>query len=178
MSISRVVIRCRVVLERMLASVSIRRCAGTGEPVGSEIEQVAWSTSKSAVSRAFVERTRDGLSRVDGPPAWAMSKLAVLMLDGIELKERTPIVCRGITTEGVKIPLGLLRGIDPERDRRYRTARRLSRARPRPAAGNRVRTGWREGTAQSDPVGVWPRRPGAVVHPPQGTKRHRPSSRA
>ncbi len=26
------------------------------------------------------------------------------MLDGIELKERTHIVCLGITTEGVKIP--------------------------------------------------------------------------
>ncbi len=39
-----------------------------------------------------------------------MSKLAVLMLDGIELKERTPIVCLGITTEGVKIPLGLWEG--------------------------------------------------------------------
>ncbi len=32
------------------------------------------------------------------------------MLDGIELKERTPIVCLGITTEGVKIPLGLWEG--------------------------------------------------------------------
>ncbi len=100
----------RLVLERMLASVSTRRCAGTGEPVGTEIEQVARSTSKSAVSREFMERTRDGLGRVDGPPAWAMSKLAVLMLDGIELKERTPIVCLGITTEGVKIPLGLWEG--------------------------------------------------------------------
>ncbi len=100
----------RLVLKRMLASVSTRRFAGTGEPVGTEVEQVARSTSKSAVSRGFVERTRDGLGRVDGPPAWAMSKLAVLMLDGIELKERTPIVCLGITTEGVKIPLGLWEG--------------------------------------------------------------------
>ncbi len=37
-------------------------------------------------------------------------RLAVLMLDGTELKERTPIVCLGITTEGVKISLGLWEG--------------------------------------------------------------------
>src|SRR2546429_9783292 len=37
-------------------------------------------------------------------------RLAVLMLDGIELKGRTNIVALGITTEGVKIPLGLWEG--------------------------------------------------------------------
>jgi putative transposase len=36
--------------------------------------------------------------------------LAVLMLDGIELKGRTNIVALGITTGGVKIPLGLWDG--------------------------------------------------------------------
>ncbi len=91
----------RLVLERMLASVSTRRFAGTGEPVGSEIEQVARSTSKSAVCRAFVERIRDGLIELMGRPLGDV-RLAVLMLDGIELKERTHIVCLGITTEGVR----------------------------------------------------------------------------
>ena len=37
-------------------------------------------------------------------------RLVVLMLDGIELKGRTNIVCLGITTEGVKVPLGLWEG--------------------------------------------------------------------
>jgi transposase-like protein len=37
-------------------------------------------------------------------------RLAVLMLDGIELKGRTNIVALGITTEGVKLPLGLWEG--------------------------------------------------------------------
>ena len=99
----------RLVLERMLASVSTRRFAGTGEPVGTEVEQAARSTSKSAVSRAFVERTRDGLVELMGRPLGDV-RLAVLMLDGIDLKERTHIVCLGITTEGVKIPLGLWEG--------------------------------------------------------------------
>jgi putative transposase len=34
-------------------------------------------------------------------------RLAVMMIEGIELKERMMIVALGITTEGVKIPLGL-----------------------------------------------------------------------
>jgi transposase-like protein len=37
-------------------------------------------------------------------------RLAVLMLDGVDLKERTHVVALGITTEGVKIPLGLWEG--------------------------------------------------------------------
>jgi hypothetical protein len=45
-----------VVLERMLAGVSTRRYARTGEPVGGDIEEVERSTSKSAVSREFVSR--------------------------------------------------------------------------------------------------------------------------
>ena len=37
-------------------------------------------------------------------------RLAVLVLDGIELKGRTNIVALGITTDRVKIPLGLWEG--------------------------------------------------------------------
>jgi len=99
----------RVVMERMLASVSTRRYARTGEPVGSEVEQAARSTSKSAVSRTFVERTRVALAELMSRRLDDV-RLAVMMLDGLELKGRTNIVCLGITTEGVKIPLGLWEG--------------------------------------------------------------------
>ena len=37
-------------------------------------------------------------------------RLAVMMLDGMEIAERIRVVCLGITTEGVKIPLGLWEG--------------------------------------------------------------------
>ena len=37
-------------------------------------------------------------------------RLAVMMLDGIEIAERTHVVALGITTDGVKIPLGLWEG--------------------------------------------------------------------
>src|SRR5918994_1879961 len=95
--------------ERMLAGVSTRRYVRTQEPVGAEVERAARSTSKSAVSREFVARTRETLvelmsRRLDDV------RLAVLMIDGICLKERTNVVALGITTDGVKIPLGLWDG--------------------------------------------------------------------
>jgi len=99
----------RVVLERMLAGVSTRRYRRTQEPVGEQVEAAARSTSKSSVSRAFVERTRRSLGELMGRRLDDV-RLAVLMLDGIELQGRTNIVALGITTEGVKIPLGLWEG--------------------------------------------------------------------
>jgi putative transposase len=99
----------RLVLEQMLAGVSTRRFERTREPVGDKVEAGARSTSKSAVSREFVARTRENLDalmsrRLDDV------RLAVMMIDGIELKGRTNVVALGITTEGVKIPLGLWEG--------------------------------------------------------------------
>ena len=99
----------RVVLERMLAGVSTRRYRRTQEPVGEELEAGARSTSKSAVSRSFVERTREALGELMRRQLSDL-RLAVMMLDGLELKGRMMIVALGITTEGVKIPLGLWDG--------------------------------------------------------------------
>jgi putative transposase len=99
----------RLVLERMLAGVSTRRYRRTQDPIGELVEQRARSTSKSSISRAFVERTRKALGELMARRLEDV-RLAVLMLDGIELKGRTNIVCLGITTEGVKVPLGLWEG--------------------------------------------------------------------
>ena len=93
----------------MLAGVSTRRYRRTQEPVGELVEQRARSTSKSAVSRAFIERTRKALAELIARRLDDV-RLAVLMLDGIELQGRTNIVALGITTDGVKIPLGLWEG--------------------------------------------------------------------
>ncbi len=98
-----------VVLERMLAGVSTRRFARTGEPVGAEVDEQARSTSKSAVSREFVSRTRENLIALMSRPL-ADLRLAVLMLDGIELKGRCCVVALGIDTDGAKHPLGLWDG--------------------------------------------------------------------
>jgi len=99
----------RAVMDRMLAGVSTRRFATVGEPVGDEVEKDSSSTSKSTVSELFIERTRTALSelmrrRLDDV------RLAVMMLDGLEIADRTHVVALGISTEGVKTPLGLWEG--------------------------------------------------------------------
>ncbi|MDQ3093542.1 MAG: IS256 family transposase [Actinomycetota bacterium] len=99
----------KAVLERMLAGVSTRRYRRTQEPVGSGVERAARSTSKSSVSRTFIERTRGALSELMSRRLDDV-RLAVMMLDGLELQGRTNVVALGITTEGVKIPLGLWEG--------------------------------------------------------------------
>jgi putative transposase len=93
----------------MLAGVSTRKYKVVGEPVGEEVEQEASSTSKSAVSELFIERTRTALGELMGRRLDDV-RLAVMMLDGLEIADRTHVVALGISTEGVKIPLGLWEG--------------------------------------------------------------------
>jgi len=99
----------RVVCEQMLAGVSTRRFKRTREPVGEEVDAGARSTSKSAVSREFVARSGENLKALMSRPLGDV-RLAVMMIDGIDLKGRTNVVALGITTEGVKVPLGLWEG--------------------------------------------------------------------
>ena len=75
------------VLERMLAGVSTRRYQRTQEPVGSEVERAARSTSKSSVSRMLVERTRQSLGELISRHLDGV-RLAVMMIDGLELQGR------------------------------------------------------------------------------------------
>jgi putative transposase len=99
----------RIVLERMLAGVSCRRYGRTQEPLGEQVEADARGVSKSAISRTFIERTRQALGELMARRLDDV-RLAVLMLDGIDLKGRTNVVALGITSDGVKIPLGLWAG--------------------------------------------------------------------
>ena len=99
----------RVVLEQMLAGVSTRRFSRTREPVGEKVLADERSASKSAVSREFVGRTREHLDALMSRELGDV-RLAALMLDGIELKGRCCVVALGVTTEGVKLPLGLWDG--------------------------------------------------------------------
>jgi transposase-like protein len=99
----------RAVMDRMLAGVSTRKFAGVGEPVGADVEAAASATSKTTVSELFVERTRSALGELMGRRREDV-RLAVMMLDGLEIAERTHVVALGISTEGVKVPLGLWEG--------------------------------------------------------------------
>ena len=97
------------VMNRMLAGVSSRKYARVGEPVGQEVEQSATATSKTSISEMFVERTTTALEELMSRSLEDL-RLAVMMLDGMDVAERTHIVALGITTDGVKIPLGLWEG--------------------------------------------------------------------
>jgi putative transposase len=99
----------RAVMDRMLAGVSARKFEHVGEPVGAEVEQSSSSTSKTSVSEMFIERTRTALSELMSRRLEDV-RLAVMMLDGLEIAGRTHVVALGISTDGVKIPLGLWEG--------------------------------------------------------------------
>jgi putative transposase len=99
----------RAVMDRMLAGVSSRKCARVAEPVGDDVDSASSATSKSSVSEMFVERTATALSELMSRRLEDV-RLAVMMLDGMEIAERCHVVALGITTEGVKIPLGLWEG--------------------------------------------------------------------
>ena len=99
----------RAVMDRMLAGVSTRKFARVGEPVGDEVEQTASAKSKSSVSEMFIERTRTALEELMARRL-EDTRLAVMMLDGLDIAERCHVVALGITTDGVKVPLGLWEG--------------------------------------------------------------------
>ena len=99
----------RAVMNRMLAGVSTRKFERVAEPVGSEVEQTATTKRKSSVSEMFIEKTRTALGELMARRLDDI-RLAVMMLDGLEIAGRVHVVALGISTDGVKIPLGLWEG--------------------------------------------------------------------
>jgi transposase-like protein len=98
-----------LVFERIVSGVSCRGYARTNEPVGEEVEERSSATSKSAISRAFVERTATALEELMSRCLEDV-RLAAMMIDGVEIGGRTHVVALGITTQGAKVPLGLWEG--------------------------------------------------------------------
>ena len=95
-------------MDRMLG-VWTRKFARVAEPVGEEIERASSSKRKSTVSEMFIEKTRTALGELIARRLEDM-RLAVMMLDGLEIVGRVHVVALGVTTEGVKVPLGLWEG--------------------------------------------------------------------
>ena len=89
----------------------------------------------------FIERTGTALGELMSRRLDDV-RLAVMMLDGMEIAERTHVVALGISTEGVKIPLGLWEGEHRERDARPHAAGRPRRPRPGSRAGDPLRDRW------------------------------------
>ncbi len=99
----------RMAMERMLAKLSARRYPAALEPVGSEVEARATSTSKSAVSRRFVEATERALGELMSADLSGLD-LVALMVDGVHFAGHLCVVALGIGIDGTKHPLGLAEG--------------------------------------------------------------------
>jgi len=84
----------RLALERILAGDLTRKYRRVQQPVGEQATARERSTSKSSVSRAFVQRTREALWHLMSRQL-ADLRLAVVMLDGILIKGRTNVVALG-----------------------------------------------------------------------------------
>jgi len=97
------------IVARMLAGISTRRYPVALEPVGSDVEQAAQSTSKSAVSRRFVNATAERLAELHARPLGDQRWL-IVYLDGFGFGDHTLIGALGVTLDGTKVPLGVVEG--------------------------------------------------------------------
>jgi transposase-like protein len=99
----------QLAVERMLAKLSTRRYRVGLEPVGTQVEHAATSTSKSAISRRFVTATEHALADLLAADLTGL-ELVALLVDGIRVAEHTCVVALGITMDGTKVPLALAEG--------------------------------------------------------------------
>jgi putative transposase len=97
----------RRVVEQMLVGVATRQYARSLEPITAEIE--SRGTSKSAVSRRFVAKTRAQLATWQAAPLDDLD-LVALLLDGVHVGEHCLIVALGVAADGAKHALGIWEG--------------------------------------------------------------------
>jgi hypothetical protein len=91
----------------MLGGLSTRRYGLGLEPVGTQVEQAASGTSKSAVSRRFVAMTHTALAELLAADLSGLD-LVWLMIDGVHFAEHGCVVALGIDLDGTKHPLALV----------------------------------------------------------------------
>jgi putative transposase len=97
----------RRTVEQMLVGVSTRHYARSLEPVPPDLH--CSSTSKSAVSRRFVARTRAQLEAWQSRPLDELA-LTVLFIDGVQFAGQCVVVAMGLDASGHKHVLGLWDG--------------------------------------------------------------------
>lgn len=95
------------VVEQILLGVSTRRYDRSLEPLGMDAK--SRGTSKSAVSRTFVQATQGRVQEELSRPLGELD-VAVLMLDGLLVKSRSVVVALAVTVDGVKHVLGIRQG--------------------------------------------------------------------
>jgi putative transposase len=99
----------RKAMEQMLAGLSSRRYQVGLEPVGEQVSAEATSTSKSAVSRRFVQATEAALTDLMTQDLSSLD-LVAFMVDGVHFADHVCIVALGITIDGTKVPLAIEEG--------------------------------------------------------------------
>jgi putative transposase len=99
----------RLAMEKMLAKISTRRYEAGLEPVGQKVKEVATATSRSAVSRRFVEATEHALAELLARDLSEL-ELVALLIDGVHFAEHLCLVAMGIGIDGRKHPLGIVEG--------------------------------------------------------------------
>jgi putative transposase len=97
----------RRVVDQMLIGVATRQYGRSLEPTGAEVR--TRGTSKSAVSRRFVAKTRSQLAAWRSTALDALD-LVALLIDGIQIGEHCIVVALGIDHTGGKHALGLWEG--------------------------------------------------------------------
>jgi putative transposase len=97
----------RRVVEQMLIGVATRQYGRSLEPTGTAIR--TRGTSKSAVSRRFVAKTKSQLAAWRSTAFDALD-LAALLIDGVHIGEHCIVVALGIDKTGAKHALGLWDG--------------------------------------------------------------------
>ncbi|MGH9210926.1 MAG: IS256 family transposase [Acidimicrobiales bacterium] len=93
----------------MLAGLSGRRYATALEPVGETVEDAASGTSQSSVSRRFVTATAERLAEFRSRPLDDQRWL-ICFVDGFDFAGHMMIGALGVTTDGTKVPLGVVEG--------------------------------------------------------------------
>jgi len=99
----------QMALERMMAKLSTRRYRAGLEPVGTAVDAVARSTSRSAISRRFVVATETALADMLSADLEKLDLVAI-MIDGVHFADHLCVVALGIAIDGTKHPLGIAEG--------------------------------------------------------------------
>ena len=99
----------RVVMERMLAGVATRSFERVADPIGTEQRAKASGTSRSTVSRRFVQGTKKALDELLGRDLSELTPV-VLMIDGADFAGSSVVVALVVTADGTKVPVGLRAG--------------------------------------------------------------------
>lgn len=93
----------------MLAGLSGRRYEAVLEPVGEAVAAGASGISQSSVSRRFVNATAARLAAFRSRPL-DDARWLICFVDGFDFAGHTMVGALGVTSEGIKVPLGVVEG--------------------------------------------------------------------